>query len=415
MHETNGQAKAAKFADAQPPRFGFSDAFSWLRDHAFDRWADAGCDIRNGGFFERIDLDGRPIAENRRLRVQARQIYCYAQAGDLGWGGDWREMIDHGERFILAHGLDQQGYLRPTHAAKGAPVDAAPDLYDQSFYLLALAQSFRITCEARYRASALNLLRNIRRNFSHPMGGFYDTPVNRDRLRANPHMHLLEAVLAWIEVDDDLVWRDLADDIVQVCKDRLIDRHSGAVLEYFNADWTPVDVGAFAIVEPGHLFEWTWLLTRYEAICDVPCGTIYHALYDLGQRHGVCRERGVAINELRRDLHWRNGDARLWPQTERLKASLALAQLAEGAERNAYVAAAKDAVHAIGLYLHGLPKGLWRDKMLADGSFVREPSPASTFYHIVCAFSVMAESDVLGKKSVEERKEPFELYAPAFR
>jgi len=29
--------------------------------------------------------------------------------------------------------------------------------------------------------------------------------------------------------------------------------------------------------------------------------------------------------------------------------------------------------------------GLWRDKMQADGSFVIEPAPASSFYHIACA------------------------------
>jgi mannose-6-phosphate isomerase len=29
--------------------------------------------------------------------------------------------------------------------------------------------------------------------------------------------------------------------------------------------------------------------------------------------------------------------------------------------------------------------GLWRDRLNADGSWVEEPSPASSFYHIVCA------------------------------
>ncbi|HEX6866534.1 MAG TPA: AGE family epimerase/isomerase [Caulobacteraceae bacterium] len=29
--------------------------------------------------------------------------------------------------------------------------------------------------------------------------------------------------------------------------------------------------------------------------------------------------------------------------------------------------------------------GLWRDRMKADGSFIDEPAPASSFYHIVGA------------------------------
>ena len=393
MQIANVQAKAAE-PGTPPPKLQFSDAISWLRDHAFDMWADFGCDAENGGFVERIDLQGRPLVENRRVRVQARQIYCFAHARELGWGGDWRKVIDHGERFILAHGRDSNGYLRGTYPATGVPADAPPDLYDQAFYLLALAQSYRVTGDAKYRELALALLDNIRRDFAHPMGGFYDTPLNRDALRSNPHMHLLEAALAWIEVSDAPAWRDLADEMVGVCRDKLIDPRSGALLEFFNTDWTPVRTGAQAIIEPGHLFEWTWLLTRYEAICDVSCSPIYRQLYDLGQRHGVCRQRGVAINELHHDLSWRNASARLWPQTERLKASLALAQLADGTDRDGYVTAAQDAIHSIGLYLDGLPKGLWRDKMADDGSFVSEPAPASTFYHLVCAFAEVAKSEI---------------------
>jgi mannose/cellobiose epimerase-like protein (N-acyl-D-glucosamine 2-epimerase family) len=413
---TSVQAKAAELG-TQPSRLQFSDALSWLRDYAFDMWANSGCDNENGGFFERIDLQGRAVVENRRVRVQARQIYCFAHAGDLGWSGDWRKMIDHGERFISAHGRDSNGYLRGIHPATGFPADAPPDLYDQAFYLLALAQAFRVSGDAKYPALALALLRNIRRDFAHPMGGFYDTPLNHDTLRANPHMHLLEAALAWIEVSDAAVWRDLAHEIVRICKDRLIDPHSGAVLEYFNANWTPVKTGAQAIIEPGHLFEWTWLLSRYEAICDVPSSAIYRRLYDLGQRHGVCQQRGVAINELHHDLSWRNSGARLWPQTERLKASLALAQLADGAERDVYVAAAQDAIHSIGLYFDDLPKGLWRDKMADDGSFVSEPAPASTFYHLVCAFAEVAKSEIASgiaaQRPGKARKEPVELSVAA--
>jgi mannose/cellobiose epimerase-like protein (N-acyl-D-glucosamine 2-epimerase family) len=34
-----------------------------------------------------------------------------------------------------------------------------------------------------------------------------------------------------------------------------------------------------------------------------------------------------------------------------------------------------------------LKPGLWRDRRGADGQFIDEPSPASSFYHIVLALS----------------------------
>jgi mannose-6-phosphate isomerase len=79
--------------------------------------------------------------------------------------------------------------------------------------------------------------------------------------------------------------------------------------------------------------------------------------------------------------------ARLWAQTEWLKAAIALAQVSNGPERLAYLADIPDAVQALRLYLDSAPAGLWRDKMATDGAFKEEPAPASSLYHIVCAIS----------------------------
>ena len=50
------------------------------------------------------------------------------------------------------------------------------------------------------------------------------------------------------------------------------------------------------------------------------------------------------------------------------------------------VAAAK----AVMLYFDTPIAGLWRDKLLADGSWIDEPAPASSFYHIIDALRVLA-------------------------
>tara|TARA_Y100000114_G_C11490572_1_gene199658 strand:- start:266 stop:415 length:150 start_codon:yes stop_codon:yes gene_type:complete len=35
---------------------------------------------------------------------------------------------------------------------------------------------------------------------------------------------------------------------------------------------------------------------------------------------------------------------------------------------------------------------MWRDKILEDGSFIDEPAPASSFYHIMAAYSELRQS-----------------------
>jgi len=79
--------------------------------------------------------------------------------------------------------------------------------------------------------------------------------------------------------------------------------------------------------------------------------------------------------------------ARLWPQTERLKAALLLAERNPD-DRAAYLAEAAAALAGLELYLR--PNGTWRDKLNPDGSFVDEPAPASSFYHIFAGWEQLA-------------------------
>ena len=112
------------------------------------------------------------------------------------------------------------------------------------------------------------------------------------------------------------------------------------------------------------------------------------------RRHGLDHGRGVAINEVMIDGSIRNPAARLWPQTERLKAALARLRRTGEDEERAEVAAA---YAGLVKYLETPARGAWRDKLLADGSWIEEPAPGSSMYHITCALAELidtAEADV---------------------
>ncbi len=358
----------------------------WLRGPAFDIWFNVGRDLEGGGYFETIGLDGKPVIENKRVRVSARQVYCYAQAQRLGWGGDWREGVEHGFRFLLTTGLRPDHSLRHIVTRDGKVVNDGPDLYDQAFLLLALAEIFRATGDETYRDFARGLLDWMRANFRHPEAGFYDALNQREILRSNPHMHMFECALAWIGIDPDGPWFELAEELAGLCRKRFVRASDGGLLETFDRNWEPV-TDSTALIEPGHQFEWAWLLMKWESAGGAPCADIYSRFYNIGDRYGICPTRRVAIDALKMSLEWAGPQARLWPQTERLKSSLAFAERSTGDERARYIANATEAAATLWGYFEGLQPGLWRDKLRGDGSFVEEPAPASTFYHIVCAIS----------------------------
>ena len=91
----------------------------------------------------------------------------------------------------------------------------------------------------------------------------------------------------------------------------------------------------------------------------------------------------MVIDELDDALKVRLARARLWPQTERLKAALVLADHLPAGH-------AADALKGLQTYLE--PTGLWRDKQEPGGLFVEEPAPASSLYHIAAAWVQLREA-----------------------
>ena len=76
--------------------------------------------------------------------------------------------------------------------------------------------------------------------------------------------------------------------------------------------------------------------------------------------------------------------SRLWPHTERIKANCSRFERTRDMQAAAACVAAFEALMS---HTKVAPPGLWRDRRRADGSFVDEPAPASSFYHAALALS----------------------------
>jgi mannose/cellobiose epimerase-like protein (N-acyl-D-glucosamine 2-epimerase family) len=352
----------------------------WLFQHALPLWWERGAD-KAGGFYELLDASGAAMAVPRRARVQGRQSYSFAVAGKMGWEGPWREASVHGVAYMQARYLREDGLHRTLVANDGAALDETAVLYDHAFALLGSAWIAAMLPERKDLAIySQGLLDRIAQSSRHPHGGFRETGTKP--FLSNPHMHLLEAALAWMEFDGGDLWRVLASEIIELCLTRFIDPALGAVREEFDENWQAVPVPGGAL-EPGHQFEWAWLLERWARLSgDVRCHPAALRLFEVGCL-GIDPVRNVAVDALHDDFSVARNGARLWPQTERLKAALILMETAT--PQMDFCGQAVGAAQSLLAYLDVPTKGLWRDKMQEDGSYVDEPSPASSFYHIVCA------------------------------
>ncbi|HUH23231.1 MAG TPA: AGE family epimerase/isomerase [Brevundimonas sp.] len=355
----------------------------WLRRRALPIWATLG-QREGGAFAEALALDGRRLSAPRRARVQARQIYVFAQAGLMGWQGAWGSAVRSGVANLEADFLREDGLMRTLLDEHDRPLDEAAMVYDQAFYLLALATAVKAGAIDKGAATARGAaVRDALETRAAQNGAFRE--AGEFPFQSNAHMHLLEAALAWEEVSDDVAWAALADRLTNLARTVFIDPETGRLGELLDRTWKLEGGESGGRVEPGHQFEWAWLLARHARLRGDADGLeVARRLYASGC-DGVSMRHDVAVDALNNDGSVRTNQARLWPQTEWLKAALIMASEAEGASRAVYLNDASVALRALWLYL--TPDGLWRDKRLQNGSFVDEAVPASSFYHIVSGFT----------------------------
>ena len=343
---------------------------TWMRFNALPLWATAGLEP-DGGFAEEVERTGAPRTIFRRARVQTRQAWVYAMAGLEGWSGPWSAIVSNSlDRFETTN-LRADGLYMTKVSSAGVPLDDTASLYDQAFALLAFSAAVRAGVQPVRMAGRATALRDALDSIAHPTRGWLEHAG--PRYQANAHMHLFEASLDWETHDPAAEWRGISDEIADLARSAFIDPEHGFLREFFDATWKPAPDALGQIVEPGHQFEWAWLLAKWGRRRNESWAlTAAKRLYAAG-KSGIDHRRNVVVDKVDPNLAITSFQARLWPQTERLKAALMLGE-----------ADAVEALASLQSYLE--PTGLWRDKMNLDGSFILEPAPASSLYHIFGAW-----------------------------
>jgi mannose-1-phosphate guanylyltransferase/mannose-6-phosphate isomerase len=349
---------------------------AWLAEAALPLWAGAGVDPVGGLFQETLSVAGRPVEAPRRARAQARQVFVYASAVAAGYGPQWLAVARTGwDRFTAAY-QRPDGLFINLAAGDGTALDSGVAIYEQAFALLAMAALQAVDPQGGGLAGEAERMLAALQDRRAPGGGFEESGPHP--YQANCHMHLFESALAWeaqtSRTGGGPVWAALSDELADLAMTRFIDPGTGAVREFFDADWRALS-GEDGLVEPGHQFEWAWLLERWGvARGDAAARTAARRLFENGLK-GVDPVREVAVNAMWDDFSVRDANARLWPQTEHLKAALVLGDEAQAVR----------AARGLAQYLDLPARGAWRDKLRADGHFVEESAPATSFYHLMMA------------------------------
>lgn len=354
---------------------------AFLIEQALPIWATLGWDTHSGGFIERLDRNGRPEIETpRRVRVQARQIYCFAMAANLGWFPPGKELALKGLDYMLrkARKVDGKPGFGHLLAPDGSLMNPLRDLYDHAFVLLALATVYRLTEDSQVRNEIDTTISFIDETLRSPHGGYREgAPASLPR-RQNPHMHLFEAMIALFDATGDVMFQQRAGGIFALFMSNFYDASAQVVGEYFEEDWSKI---LPIRVEPGHQAEWVWLLKEFERITGCPTSRHRTALMSTALRYREIQS-GCLLDE--GDIAGRitQPTRRLWPQTEIVKAWLTEVESNTSGAREEALAALE---RLTSQYLTHPVAGGWYDQFDPEGRSIVDFIPASSFYHLICA------------------------------
>jgi mannose/cellobiose epimerase-like protein (N-acyl-D-glucosamine 2-epimerase family) len=358
----------------------------FVAQRALPLWATAGFDERAGCFHERLEFSGEPVADvPRRLLVQARQIVVYSRASLVNWDERGKQLA------LTAFETVRSRYWSPdgdpgwifSVDANGEPADKARDLYTHAFVLYMLAWLYRLVGESSILSLADTTLSEVDRIFSSRTGaGFVSkVPGPKDLREQNPHMHLLEALLALAEASGIERYLARAGSLVDLFDLALADPATGAVREVFDENWKPNLAAGENAVEPGHQMEWAWLLREWERLGGSPVSERVSRLIAHATSYGIDRKRGLVRAAVQESGVIISGASRVWPQTETIRTLCR--EDPEGQLWGSLVSEITD-----GLFRAHLPSDLnggWIDNIDQNGAPAVGYMPASTLYHLAGA------------------------------
>jgi mannose-6-phosphate isomerase len=361
-----------------------SAVFSTVQQHFMDvivpLWQGPGWNAEMALPFEALDAQHQPLAPQRyRAMACARQLFLFSSFmghpqvpdADVRAAALFRSLQRH------FHDAEHGGWFYSIDP-QGAPLDRRKDLYTHAFIVFACAHYWAKVREPLVE-SVLNAALNVVAQRFSDGDGLYESVLAEDwsSLDAgplqNPLMHLAEAFLATLEVREDADTLAALDNLADAMQRRFVDIEHGVMLE------KPLDaVDNWS--EPGHQFEWFYLLESSEHLRGTPLHGSLTTAFAHAQAQGVDQTTGAVAAMLEVDGSVKDGTQRIWAQAEYLRALT----LRPGSE--ALLARQLNALQH--RFLH--PTG-WNECLDDRGQISRSDMPSTTPYHLATCYIGLAE------------------------
>ncbi len=312
---------------------GYRDELEEELQNILVYWKTQTIDRKHGGFYGRIDCNGRvdPVATKGSV-LNARILWTFS-AAFLHTNDNALLLTAHrAYEYLIDHFLDHDngGLFWSVHY-DGSPADTKKQVYAIAFAIYALSEYYAATQKEEARNLAVRLFELIEK-YAHdqPYGGYIEAltvdwkPIDDLRLSnkdanekksMNTHLHVLEAYTALYKIWPDPKLKKQLIQLIQLFEEHIIhpQTHHGQL--FFNEQWElRSDLISF-----GHDIETAWLLA--EAAAVIGDASLQKKINDTGLNIAQAAKEGldtdgalfyeyfITDRKWVKEKHW-------WPQAE---------------------------------------------------------------------------------------------------
>jgi len=356
---------------------------SFLFEELLPNWALYGINPEHGFSYESMNHDWSINSVGRlRLLTQCRQLYTFSHAYQLEKTPEWKSKLTPLFDFIIAHYFQQDRWVFSLNDDLSIK-DKQSDTYALAFVLLSFSYYYQVSQDERALSFMKETHHFLVKNMQAPTGGFYEAyPIDTNQVRRqNPHMHLLEGYIAAFNTTQDNDYKTVIESLLSLSLKHFYDKKTKTLREFFTEDWKfHPELGHQ--IEPGHHFEWVWLLYQANRILPSTDYTdLAQHLWSTATRYGFASNGGIYNKIDSNNYQAIDKEKRIWPITEYLKAITVIPIGKEEKTHRLETAISFIEQH----YL--LENGRWNEYLKEDNMPKAYPLAGTSSYHIFLGLS----------------------------
>jgi len=237
-------------------------------------WAEKMSDLKYGGFYGKIDGEGKIFHEDVKGGIlNARILWSFSSAYTLEKNPLYLEMANRAKNYILDHFFDSEfGGTFWSLNYQGKPSDSKKQIYSQAFFIYAFSEHYRATGDHSSLEKAIELFRIIEKySFDQDLNGYFEA-YSRDwilledlrlsekdeneKKTMNTHLHILEAYTNLFRVWKDDELKKQLRNLILIFTQKIVNSKTFHLDLFFDENWNSKS----SMISYGHDVEASWLM-----------------------------------------------------------------------------------------------------------------------------------------------------------